>query len=92
MLIKSIAINPPNKGVYIEVDIQEDSFFLDIGNLYMEFSRINQDTFQLVGSHSEDFQGLHPVVSWSGVLWTRQEALRVHESLTSYHQDLNPID
>lgn len=89
---KSIVINPPRKGVYVDVKTEHDTFLVDIGNQYLEFSRIVQDTFQLVQSHSVDYLSPHPVVSWSGVLWTRQAALECHQSLTAYVQGLPPLD
>ena len=88
-MINSIVINPPRKGVYVELKTNQDTFFVDVGNLYLEFSRTCQDTFQLVKSHSVDSLNLHPVISWSGVLWTRQAALEAHQSLTAYAQGVN---
>lgn len=89
LMINSIVINPPKKGVYVDVDTVNDTFLLDCGNLYLEFTRINQDTFQLKQAHSVNSLTPHPVVSWSGVLWTRQAALECHQSLTAYAQGLN---
>ena len=74
MDIKSIVVNPPQKGIYVDLQSNFDHIYLDIGNCYLEFIKINQDTFQLIKSHSVDSPNLHPVVSWSGVLWHRQEA------------------
>ena len=90
-MIESILINPPKKGVYVDLETVHDTILLDVGNIYLEFSRINQDTFQLVQSHSVDCPVQHPVVSWSGVLWTRQAALAAHQSLIAYQQGLNRI-
>ena len=91
-MINSIVINPPRKGVYVELKTNHDTFFVDVGNLYLEFSRTYQDTFQLVKSHSADSPTPHPVISWSGVLWTRQAALEANQSLISYQQEINQID
>ena len=91
-MINSIVINPPRKGVYVDLKTEHDTFFVDVGNLYLEFSRTYRDTFQLVQSHSVDSPNLHPIISWSGVLWTRQAALEANQSLISYHQGLNQID
>ena len=90
-MIESVLINPPKKGVYVDIKTAHDTIWLDVGNLYLEFSRITQDTFQLVQSHSVDYPVQHPVVSWSGVLWTRQAALEAHQSLIAYHQGINQI-
>lgn len=92
MRIDSVVVNPPQKGIYISVKSELDHIYLDIGNCYLEFTKINQDTFQLVKSHSVDSQDLHPVVSWSGVLWHRREALEANQSLIAYLQDLGRID
>ena len=91
-MIKSIVINPPRKGVYVDLKTEHDTFFVDVGNLYLEFSRTCQDTFLLVKSHSVDSLNLRPIISWSGVLWTRQAALEANQSLISYHQELDRID
>lgn len=88
-MINSIVINPSRKGVYVELKTNHDTFFVDVGNLYLEFSRTCQDTFQLIKSHSADSLNLHPVISWSGVLWTRQAALEAHHAISAYQQAIS---
>lgn len=91
-MFNSIAINPPKKGVYIDVKTQHDHFFLDSGNQYLQFTRTHQDTFQLTGLLREGCPNPELIVQWSGVLWTRQAALEANQSLIAFAQDLNQTD
>ena len=86
--------NRPMKtpGIYTAIDIEGDVFLLDGGNMYLKFIRKSSTTFQLEELLPVDYQHTHPIVSWTGVLWTRQEALRAHQSLTSYSQGGGQID
>ena len=83
-------LNGKHPGVYTEMVIDTDIFLLDGGSMLLKFVRKNSTTFQLEELLPVDYQHTHPVVSWSGVLWTRQEALRAQESLTAFVLDLSP--
>ena len=85
-------LNGEHPGIYTELDINSDVFLLSGGNMLLKFIRKSPTTFQLEQLLPADYQHTHPVISWSGVLWTRQEALRAHQSLISYSQGLNQTD
>ena len=85
-------LNGKHPGIYTEMDVDTDIFLLDGGNMLLKFVRKSPTTFQLEELLPADYQHTHPVISWSGVLWTRQEALRAHQSLISYSQGLNQTD
>ena len=91
-MLNSIVINPPRKGIYIDVKTQHDCFFLDIGNQYLQFTRTRQDTFQLTGLQQEGCPSPELVIQWSGILWTQQAALEANQSLIAYSQGLNQTD
>ena len=85
-------LNGKHPGIYTEMDVDKDIFLLDGGNVLLKLVRKSLTTFQLEELLPADYQHTHPVVSWSGVLWTRQEDLRVHQSLISYSQGVNQTD
>ena len=85
-------LNGKYPGIYTEMEIDSDVFFLDGGNMLLKFVRKSPTTFQLEELLPVNYQHTHPVVSWSGVLWTRREALRVQDSLTAFARGLTPID
>ena len=85
-------LNGKHPGIYTEMEIDSDIFLLNGGNMLLKFVRKNSTTFQLQSLHPVDYQHTHPVVSWSGVLWHRQEALEANQSLIAYLQGLNQTD
>ena len=91
-MFNSVVVNPKRKGIYIDLKTKHNCVCIDAGNIFLEFSRINQDTFQLIRSHLADSPSPHPVISWSGVLWTRQAALEANQSLIAYSQAISPTD
>lgn len=78
-------------GIYTEMEIDSDIFLLNGGNILLKFVRKSPTTFLLEQLLPVDYPHTHQVISWSGVLWTRQEALRVQESLTAFVLGLDPI-
>lgn len=91
-MLKSIVINPFKKGIYVDVKTHQDNFYLDIGCQYLEFTRIDQDTFQLTGLQQGCCPSPELIIQWSGVLWTRQGALEANQSLIAYALALNQTD
>ncbi len=63
-----IVINPPKKGIHVDLKTNHDTLFVNLGNLYLDFASAYQDMFQLIKSHSADSLNLHPIISWSGAL------------------------
>ena len=85
-------LNGINPGIYTEIDMDSDVFMLNGGSMLFKFTRKNSTTYQLESSHQVDYQHPYPVISWSGVLQTRQEALQAQDSLTAFALGLNQID
>lgn len=92
--INSVAINPNflNLGIFLDGKNLPKQFFFQIDLGILQFNKIGPNKWKLTQVHLANSLNLHPIVSWSGVLWSRQAALQAHQSLSSYLQGLNQID
>lgn len=81
---------------FIDVEITEDEFYVPIAREdvvigYLQFKRDFQKTFGLSGLLTNCCQNPYPIVSMSGVLYSRQAALEANEALTSYVRAVDQI-